>query len=278
MTLYKYVRDREAVLNIARGSLKFTPISDLNDPTELTPVMDRQAVRASLESLRETGYSSYQFTWLRRQGALLRTLAPQQMAIDVPRTAAEASRMLRHPVYNDLDRMETMLFAAAQDIRDRVGVLSLSERYDSLPMWAHYASQARGYVVIFDGLEQEFTGDNTGTLNTPRKVKYTRTFGGMTFDPATQNRLFFSKLIDWSYEREWRIVRALNQCRKSFDNALFLYDCCPGLVSGIICGWQARPEDLSNLRTELRKVNPAATLFSSVLIDGQITLTRNSEA
>ena len=44
MRLFKFVGSKSAVLNMARGTLKFTPLDELNDPSELTPVMDRAAV------------------------------------------------------------------------------------------------------------------------------------------------------------------------------------------------------------------------------------------
>jgi hypothetical protein len=48
--------------------------------------------------------------------------------------------------------MENKLFATIRNISARVGILSLSQRYDSLPMWAHYADLARGFVVVLDDL------------------------------------------------------------------------------------------------------------------------------
>ena len=69
-------------------------------------------------------------------------------------------------------------------------------------MWAHYAELAKGFVVALEKLEQSFKGDETGSLNVPKPVVYSDQFSGMTFDPSTQDRLFFSKLLDWSYERE----------------------------------------------------------------------------
>jgi hypothetical protein len=54
-------------------------------------------------------------------------------------------------------------------IRSRVGILSLTERFDSLPMWAHCGAQAKGCVARFDGLEREFVGDATGSLNIPSR-------------------------------------------------------------------------------------------------------------
>jgi hypothetical protein len=227
MRLFKFVGSKSAVLNMAKGWLKFTPLDELNDPSELTPVMDRAAVRSSLELLRTNGLTQDQYDWLVRQGAVLDLLAPEEKVLNAPKTLAEANRMLSISAYDNLDYMERKLFATIETIRAKVGILSLSERYDSLPMWAHYANQAKGFVVIFENLERSFNGDGTGSLNIPKPVVYTERFFGMTFDPATQDRLFFSKLSDWSYEREWRVVTALDACRRSSDGKLYLRDVTP---------------------------------------------------
>ena len=61
----------------------------------------------------------------------------------------------------------------------------------------------------FQGLEQEFPGDGTGSLNVVKPVRYVEDLVGLTHDPSTQDNLFFSKFEDWRYEREWRVVSAL---------------------------------------------------------------------
>jgi hypothetical protein len=158
-------------------------------------------------------------------------------------------------------------------IRAKVGILSLSERHDSLPMWAHYADQARGFVVIFENLDKIFNGDETGSLNVAKRVDYAEEFIGMTFDPSTQDRLFFSKLQDWSYEREWRVVTALEGCRRSPDARLYLRDVTPSPLTGVICGWRVTEKDRLLLRDELERVSPKVEVVSASLARGKIDLT-----
>jgi hypothetical protein len=272
MRLFKFVGSTSAVLNIARGSLKFTPIEELNDPSELTPVMDRPAVRSSLQILRNNGMTHDQFDWLQRQGAILDLLSPEEKVLSAPRTLQEANRMLSISAYENLDYLEQKLFATIKNIRARVGILSLSQRCDSLPMWAHYADLARGFVVVLENLDRSFRGDETGSLNTPRPVVYAEQFIGMTFDPSTQDRLFFSKLSDWSYEREWRVVTALNDCHRSSDGKLYLRSVDRLHLTGVICGWRASADDVSYLGHELMRLNPEAKLVSAVLDGGRVSL------
>jgi hypothetical protein len=264
--LFKFVGSRSAVLSMARGSLKFTPIDELNDPFELTKVIDHAAVRSSLELLRQNGLSEDQFAWLGRQEVVLNLFAPHEKKLNAPRTLAEANHMLSSPLYDDMASMEQRLFSTIESIRNNVGILSLCEGYDSLPMWAYYANQAKGFVVVLEDLDRCFRGDKTGSLNEPKRVDYVERFIGMTFDPSTQDRLFFSKLSDWSHEREWRVVTALNAC--SFCGGLYSRNVDPLHVTGVICGWRVGADDASSLRDDLMRENPKAS-FRSTILDGR---------
>jgi len=103
MRLFKFVASTTAVLSMAKGALKFTPIEDLNDPSELTPIMTRAAVRASLDSLRQNGLTQDQFKWLQRQEAVLDLLSPEEKILTAPSTLSEANRMLSIGAYDNLD-------------------------------------------------------------------------------------------------------------------------------------------------------------------------------
>lgn len=278
MRLFKFVSSTHAVLNMAKGSLKFTPLDELNDPSEMTPVMDRAAVRRSLEALRASGLTKEQYKWLRCQDAVLSLLAPQEKVLNAPKTLEAANRMLSIVTYDNLDYMERKLFATVELIRARVGILSLSERYDSLPMWAHYSDQAKGFVVIFEDLHKVFSGDETGSLNVPKRVEYAEEFIGMTFDPSTQDRLFFSKLQDWSYEREWRVVTALACCRRTPDRSLYLRDTKPSPMTGVICGWRVSEKERLGLCDDLKLVNPEIRVIAASFVRGKIGLTPKLEA
>jgi hypothetical protein len=270
--LFKFVASPAAIINMARGSFKFTPIAELNDPSELTPIMDRAAVRRSLSQIRESGLTEEQFAWLHCQEAVLDLLAPGEKVLTAPASLEEANRMLSIRAYDDLDFMERKLFSTIRTIRERVGILSLTERYDSLPMWAHYADLARGYVAVLEDLRRSFPGDRTGSLNVPKPVSYADRFLGMTFDPATQDRIFFSKLSDWSYEREWRVVTQLNACETP-DGRLRLRNVGPGHLTEVICGWRVEPSDAAALREKLGRIDPGIRIVLARLEGGIVTLT-----
>lgn len=271
-TLYKFVGSKGAVQAIARGSLKFTKIDDLNDPSELVPLMNRDAVRESLAVIRRNGYSETQFEWLGCQEATLRLLSPETRILARPASVELANQTLSLPIYDNLDFMERQVLQTIKLIRSRVGVLSLTERYDSLPMWAHYGAQAKGYVLRFHGLGQEFPGDATGSLNAVKPVKYVEDLLGLTHDPSTQDNLFFCKFQDWSYEREWRVLSALSSCQTSHCGNMHLRSVSLSKVTGVICGWNVPESEIRLLVFELHDVNPGVEVLVASLSRGRIVL------
>jgi hypothetical protein len=271
-TLYKFVGSQAAVRAIARGSLKFTKIDELNDPSELVPLMNREAVRDSLAAVRRHGYTKQQFEWLGCQEAILRLLSPETRVLSRPATVQLANDTLTLPIYDNLDFIEQQLLQTISLMRSRVGILSLSARYDSLPMWAHYSIQAKGYVVRFDGLDQEFSGDATGSLNTLKPVRYVQELVGMTHDPSSQDNLFFCKFQDWSYEREWRVVSALSECQLRTDGTMHYRFVKPATITGVICGWNVQANDIHSLIVELHRINPDLKIFAASLDRGRVVL------
>ena len=197
-TLYKFIASHEAARFLLDGIVKFTPISELNDPSELVPSMNREAVVESLQRLRTTGYSDEDLAHLQQQGKLLQALAPRFQAVHVPKDKVAASRLIRSSFYDSIETLERLLGETAQEMSSKVGLLCLSKRFDSLPMWAHYAANASGLVVEFRELEQAFSGDDTGVLRQATSITYESDSSGVTFDPKSHRSLFFEKHQDWS--------------------------------------------------------------------------------
>ncbi len=237
--LYKFVKSIDAVRNLICGRLRFSTISELNDPCELLDEINRDLVIESLKRIRKSGYSDYEYSWLQKQAAILYALAPDKQAIPLPVSAQDAHRQIMSSFYDNIDRMAQLQRDAVLEIRKISGILSLSLRYDSLPMWAHYADNARGFVVIFKDLEDFFSGDETGVLDEVKPVIYSNVFRGMTFDPSSQNELFFWKHADWAYEQEVRVVSSLKKCNFSEINGnnMFIRSIDKKYISGIILGW-----------------------------------------
>jgi hypothetical protein len=195
-TLYKFIGNPDDVQHLLGGSIKFTPIQELNDPSELLPNVIPEEVRESLNRLRNYGYNDDDMVHLRQQEKLLQQLAPDFQAIKVPETKEQATTIIRSPFYDNLPLLERLLAQTAEQISSKVGLLCLTKRKDPLPMWAHYAANATGVVIEFRDLHDTFCGDETWILRQPTSVRYDRDRLGVSFDPRSHQSLFFAKFQD----------------------------------------------------------------------------------
>lgn len=271
--LYKFVSTPTSVEKIAAGNLKFATISELNDPNEMLAEMNEEAVETSLHKIRRTGYSESQFQWLKHQAAVLKSLAPKKYARPCPRNKEEATRILQGFSRGQLRSMIEYNREVIETMQKEVGILSLTSAFQSLPMWAHYANNAAGFVVEFQGLGTVFRENETGSLNVLKPVKYYTDYIGMTFDPATQDSLFFSKHQSWSYEHEWRVVLPLAECSDKSIPGLHVKKIPASHIAAVIFGWRCSDTDKSAVVDAVSRVNPNAFFRQASLLHGKVILT-----
>jgi hypothetical protein len=94
-----------------------------------------------------------------------------------------------------------------------LGVLSLCEVPDSLLMWAHYGVSHTGFVLELDPTHPYFnarrtTQDEFGHL---RQVCYRDVRPSANLVDLDGPEMFLVKSNEWSYEREWRVLRPLKE-------------------------------------------------------------------
>lgn len=272
--LYKFIADSKAVPFLLRGLIKFTPPAELNDPSELTPNVIREEVEASLYRLRRDGYNDEDLSNLRCQQNLFQKLAPRFQAVAVPQTAEEATNLLRYAFYDQISLLEELLTDMAEEVSCKVGLFCLSQRYDSLPMWAHYANNGRGLVVEFKDLEDVFEGDDTGILSKPIAVRYERDILSVTFDTQSHYALFFAKFPDWRYEEEIRIILPLTECDKQVvgDYKIHLRKIPPRCISRLILGWNMPDHVKKEIRVYVKRINPIVVVVNARITRGRVEL------
>ena len=272
--LYKFIASPDAVRFLLNGLVKFTPISELNDPSEMMPNMDKQEVCDSLERLRREAYSDEDMVHLRQQGYLLQALAPEFQAVRLPATKEEATNRIRAPFYDSMQVLEDLLAGTARTMSSKVGLFCLTRRFDSLPMWAHYAANATGLAVEFEGIEQVFSGDKTGVLRQPTQITYHRESFGVTFDPKSHRSLFFAKFQDWSYEQEVRVVLPLSECQKhtTFDKQLYTCQIPKTCIARVVLGWNMSPANKVAVEKLIKTENPNVKISHAVFSKGRVCL------
>ena len=134
--------------------------------------------------------------------------------------------------------------AEFEELRTKMGIACLSEAYDSLLMWAHYANDHRGMCVEYELLEFNrqlgfspvpvVYSDERVSIHTIETLE--RDIQGLFVESLT------SKSPEWSYEKEWRIIRDDGACGDKWEakkNGALLAAVRPKSVT---LGCMAKPE------------------------------------
>lgn len=124
------------------------------------------------------------------------------------------------PAWEDLKhnmRQEIESFRSTFEMmKSTMGIACLSESFESLLMWAHYANNHCGMCVEYDLMKI-----NQQLNFTPIPIIYSKDrvcFDSLNPDTAGNDsvalflRSITSKSEEWKYEREWRIVRDEAAC------------------------------------------------------------------
>ncbi len=105
---------------------------------------------------------------------------------------------------------------ARSDFLKRRGVTCFSETNDNLLMWSHYGGRYRGYCLEFHTKFEPF--------KLLQKVQYVAEVPQFKLSDFIRNEnhrkltdMFCTKSVDWSYEKEWRILHAEAGTLYSYD-------------------------------------------------------------
>lgn len=118
------------------------------------------------------------------------------------------------------------IFNVFENFKSTTGVTCLSESYNSLLMWSHYASNHQGICVKYR------LGDIVDELKfLPVPVIYSKERASIDKIDLGNDSYFeqlacksivesvTSKSLEWQYEKEWRIVRDEGACGDRWDSA-----------------------------------------------------------
>lgn len=236
--LYKYFSpDRTSVLD--NGLIRFTQPGDLNDPFELRAVF-------------KSGYSEMDINRLVEEAvnkefqAILPSIPKQKRSQLSALLRQNAAAALRPQVEQGLTEALCLLsnWTFPQAANSTLGVLSLTEDPTSLLMWAHYAQSHQGFVVQLSTSSRFFalqTGvhEDFGKLHNVKYAQQRLEFDMASDESSNAIDMLCTKPIEWSYEKEWRLVRLLNSCDKRISRPPFdicLYQLPPDAVDAVFVG------------------------------------------
>ncbi len=165
-----------------------------------------------------------------------------------------------------------------------VGILSLTEKPDSMVMWAHYAASHAGFVLGLDAQHPYFSLDATGThkINCLRKVQYGVERPNVGLSRTSIIDVYFRKSLDWEYEQEWRIFKDIREASHIIETEPFpicLFDFPPSLLKVVILGCRISERTQQTITNILstQKVYKHVKLFRAQVDEKQYRLNITEE-
>jgi DUF2971 family protein len=241
----------------------FRQRDQLNDPSELRPQF---IVMGKDEQLRD---------YIRK----IRQADPRRLS--PARRLLEEKRLL-HRIRSSPQMPEEQL----HDLLGQIGVFCLSDSYEHLLMWAHYANGHRGMAIEFDS--------NEGLFSVAQRVTYSD-------DPPVIDRLkddwtlmleksMLWKSKQWSYEQEWRVIaRFRDAVRQELfidthrvppgvlpflraQNGPGLYDIPASAVRRVLLGVRMSAEDETWVRSVVLRRAGSVQVVRTALHHGSVRL------
>jgi len=126
-------------------------------------------------------------------------------------------------------------FEEAKDI----GILSLSEKNDSILMWSHYADNHEGFCIEF---AREDNAQNILSHHMCRPVQYVTNYPNLNRVTHLEEVNVYTKAKEWEYEAEWRLV-------SKEGNVLIPMS---AQITGIIFGLKACDESIKTIKNTLK--------------------------
>ena len=146
--------------------------------------------------------------------------------------------------------------------RRELGVLCMTQTKTSIPMWAHYAANHRGFCLEFQ--------TNNDFFKCAKKVDYRRQLAQVDIFSSWDARVrraaeaLLTKSEDWQCEEEWRII--------DLDNGVGHQKCPPEAITGVILGCRMPMEARQHITDWCKKRNPQPTLYKAKIKDGEFGL------
>ncbi len=138
------------------------------------------------------------------------------------------------PNNSGFEDIASLFYGIEQDcgaFNDNHAVLCLSESFDNILMWSHYADNHQGFVIGFDVSHPFFEfNESTGT----RKVQYC----DIRPEGLAENVIdeIYYKYSIWSYEKEWRLSKPLHKRDDVKPDNVYLYRLPPESINCVYLG------------------------------------------
>lgn len=232
--------------------LRFTPSNELNDPFECRSAYNSICSPEALEV-----YIRFKKTGEKPKGSIrLKDIREEFDDLWDSEDVAASEEKVRHA---NTANVETFMEKINSGI-SKIGIISFSATNSCPTMWAHYASEHKGFVIEFDRCHRFFE-ENAGCDDDGNKIgiptsgpddvfytkdraeadKYHAAFFRVGFSPP------FRKSTSWAYEKELRMV-TYDASQFNEDGVVGLTDCPPEAIVGVYLGLKPSEQSINSVK------------------------------
>lgn len=215
--LYKYFSDNDnSLATVEKYEVYYASPRSFNDPFDCR-------TRFDLSGSHEQQLASV-------DEALLRN------GVVDPDARQQRARAFLAKAQDDPATWEQIASGMRETIMDSSAVCCLSENCCNTLMFAHYGQGHRGFCLEFDAV-----GDSI--FAKAKRVRYEESYPSVRYvtAPADRSEGFIETLLtkspEWSYEKEWRLIRLLRNVRDATGQSpVGVYPFSPEHLTGVFFG------------------------------------------
>ncbi|MEJ5861664.1 DUF2971 domain-containing protein [Pseudomonas farsensis] len=216
VSLYKYrVVNQYSLSNLANATLYLAAANAFNDPYDSAVSFDPLFGETYAGSLSDAiGLSAERRSEILNGPDPMRAVLEEMLKVSGQVVESAQLDVIQSVMSERHEVMKAEIVTGMNErLRSSYKVCSLTERLDSLPLWAHYADNHKGFAMEYDFKNLPF--DNImsymlwpvryrGIFNAADMLKGVRV--GMNFNNLFALVAALHKSSDWAYEQEWRLV------------------------------------------------------------------------
>lgn len=229
--LYKYVT-YEVLCHIVDGTIRFTQPSAFNDPFELLPAIAVPKIYRG-----------------ERRGEI-------ELRIDLNAERRSNHSGMLSEVPEDCEINDGFNRDIVRELNKLIGILCLSNRYNSHLMWSHYSDSYSGAVIEFFGDHSFLSNAVNMEYSKKRPIRSEQYYTSGEPIPISE---FYTKDNCWSYEEEVRITKCLTACKKigqdSRNYDIYVYEIPINSMKSITLGQRMSVKDRRSIYEKIKDTN-----------------------
>jgi uncharacterized protein Usg len=280
--VFKYMSEKVAPLFAKTLKVRFTQPFELNDPFEFRPFVDFEGTAESVRDVVEDkltemfGTADDALDFMAKLQATDPNYPKMVVPIEVFRKLIADNPTLKQQFMAEMEKfkaeaLDNKKMALKWEARweqfrralgQSLGIFSLTEDPAQPLMWSHYAGQHYGVAVEFDQKHPWFDRRTSPSDDIRHlvRVSYVRDPHPRTWKQVNGSDMLYTKIAEWSYEREWRIIRPLKDGTE-VGAGIVCFDVPPEAIRSIILGSRTTAALEQEIRASVA-ANPALSHVS----------------